>query len=257
MHELRWPDDCPAGPADVSRWASANAHSEPDAWRRLAHFLTAVCIARDDQLRPRVIVCGGVSLWLVYRNARTPGDFDLAVRPPVSGFEQEGIRQRVSLALRYGMPQVCPDFSKWAEKIRAGAKVRLNCFANTPTSVRVNFDEGWLDLIDVEFSLAQKVVAITKPRRLPTRGRNKDVFDFCYLLRLHGDRIDLARMAQIAREIAHTQKYPPPIADEQMRERTAIGYESIRESTGSNFIEFDEAWTEMMTALRRIGLAAD
>src|SRR5438445_10101347 len=107
----------PIAADEISAWARRNHRTENEGWRRIAHLLTARCVARDQQLRPRVILGGGVALWLAHGNARTPGDFDLAVRQPLVGFDAEGIRRRVNEAIRVGMPKMLPDYAKWKEKL--------------------------------------------------------------------------------------------------------------------------------------------
>lgn len=275
----------------IGEWATSNGMRVAEAKFRFAQYGILQAIADSRALSQVLAFKGGNALDFVWQPNRSTRDLDFSSRDSTLTAEQ--IRnflapslQRVSrsIGVLYRVQRIeqqppgpnrsfitfegmigyaLPDERRNRQLIQQGkssnATVPLDVSLNEPICGIVEVDiasSNPLQVCRLEDIVAEKLRALLQ-QPLRNRRRPQDVLDVCVAVRENLD-LDLNLTAKFLLEKAKAREVSVSRAafhQEEIRSRAFEGYDALRETARNAFIEFEEAFSIVLSLVDRMPLA--
>jgi len=275
----------------IGEWAASNRMTVAVAKFRFAQYGILQAVADSRTLSQVLAFKGGNALDFVWQPNRSTRDLDFSSRD--STLTAERLRnfltpslQRVSrsIGVLYRVQRIeqqppgpnrsfitfegtigyaLPDERRNRELIQqdksSNAAVPLDVSLNEPICRIVEVDiasSNPLQVCQLEDIVAEKLRALLQqPRR--NRHRPQDVLDVCVAVQENPD-LDLSLTAEFLLEKAKAREVSVSRAafhQEEIRSRALEGYNELRETTRNAFIEFEEAFSIVLSLVDGMPLA--
>jgi hypothetical protein len=261
-----WSDEISGPPfpevlGELDGWAERARTTRADAERRLMHYAAICSVAADEKLCNQLVLRGAGALWLAYSNNRTTDDLDfiaLKYDPEKSpAGTRERMAARVGSALSTGMRRYFPAFGEWRARLLSEIKVEVSpCYTDPGhMAVALNRDGLMVRVADLEYLLAEKLVAMIQQINSRGKRRRYDALDITLMLRRHGSGIDRAKTARYLRARCRSDpqgKISLAAFDQTVREQTERGHVALAGTLGPQFIPFEQAWESVLTFVNQL-----
>lgn len=271
----------PVSVSDLPGWRRETGANLSEARRRFVVYVVLQALGHGT-LRNRVVAKGGNALRYFYGSVRSTLDVDLSVVGDWSD-DKEEVRTAFeeplrSTASRHGIelwvqgirrqPAPGPNrtwptynmsvafqfpgdrwFGRSAGRHDVSDVVRVGVSLNEEVCGRTTFDLGGVRVVSssLEDIVAEKLRALLQQRGRP-RCRPQDVYDISNLLRTRGAALDRAAIGEFLVRKAKARRIEPKRSsfDEEVRTKAQEQYYEVERTTGTFFIPFDEAWTDVL-----------
>ena len=280
----------PTSFVEIGQWAKESGLPVSEAKFRFAQYGVLRAIAASKVLSSVLVFKGGNALDFVWQPNRSTKDLDFSARTSDLGVER--IRELLTASLQRGgretgvayrvqrvkqnppgenktfitydvtVGYALPDDSRSRQRIERGedvsAVVPVEISLNEPICATVEIDIDSIHPLQVstlEDIVAEKLRALLQ-QRIRNRTRRQDLLDIAVILR-GGAELDQAKVAEYLLRKAAARNVPvsrEALHDEELRSRSAEGYEELEATTRSTFIPFDEAYAEVMSLAERLDL---
>jgi predicted nucleotidyltransferase component of viral defense system len=280
----------PASLRDIGEWACSNRMSVAEAKFRFAQYGILQAVADSRTLSRMLAFKGGNALDFVWQPNRSTRDLDFSSRDSTLTAEQlrtfltpslERVSRSTGVLYRVQRMEQQPpgpdrsfitfegkigyalsDDRRNRELIHRGkssnATVPLAVSLNDPICRTVEVDiasSNPLQVCQLEDIVAEKLRALLQ-QPLRNRYRPQDVLDICVAAQQNPD-LDLNLTAGFLLEKATARNVPVSRAafhQAEIRSRAFEGYNGLRETTRTAFIEFEEAFAIVLSLVDRLHL---
>ena len=275
----------PISIAELNTWREEHGVTAVEAQERFLQYVVLECIAAGVGRR-EIILKGGNALRFVYRSLRSTIDLDFTATRAIDDNEsairtildqsmsrslrRHGVKTRVQrlerrpkrrpnsncptylATIAYQMPgdRHFAAFESYEKSLPQVVKLEISLNDVVCEVTRVALDTSGassLQVCTLEDILAEKLRAILQqaPRN---RHRPQDVFDIARFTRTDGTRIDKAKVSEflIRKAVARGIHPRKTSFNNDLKARSAVGYDELEQTTGEEFIPFESAWAEVI-----------
>jgi predicted nucleotidyltransferase component of viral defense system len=274
----------------IGEWAESNRMRVAEAKFRFAQYGILQAVADSRTLSRVLVFKGGNALDFVWQPNRSTKDLDFSSKDSTLTAEQirsfltpslERVSRSIGVLYRVqkleqqppgpnrsfitfeGMiGYALPDDRRSRQLIQqdksSNATVPLDVSLNEPICRIVEVDiasSNPLQVCQLEDIVAEKLRALLQ-QPLRNRRRPQDVLDICVAVQ-ENPALDLNLTAEFLLEKAKARNVPVSRAafrQEEIRSRAFEGYNELRETTRSAFIEFEEAFVIVLSLVDRLPL---
>ncbi len=255
-------------------------------------FVVLASISSSHVLASTLVFKGGNALLFFFGNPRSTLDLDFTARVDFPD-DPERIHELLNQALKYALnrfqvkarcqsvhrnpPGLDKTFPTYLAKVGyqlPGDRYYQNFDEdrNYPQVIELEISlndvicetESWkldesteaLSRCSLEDTLAEKLRALLQ-QPIRNRSRPQDVYDIASRIREFGDKLDHVKMSTFLLRKAQARAIDPRKSsfDESVRSRAAAIYETqIREEAPKAFINFDEAWAEVLRLVDKLDI---
>ena len=275
----------------IGEWAASNGMRVAEAKFRFAQYGVLQAVADSRALSQMLTFKGGNALDFVWQPNRSTRDLDFSSRDSTLTAEQirtfltpslervsrsTGVLYRVQKmeqqppgpdrsfitfegTIGYALPEDRRNRQLIQRNKSSRATVPLDVSLNEPICGIVEVDIASSNLLQVcqlEDIVAEKLRALLQ-QPLRNRCRPQDVLDIGVAVRENPNR-DLKLTAEFLLEKANARSVPVSRAafhQEEIRSRAFEGYNELKETTRNTFIEFEEAFSIVLSLVDRMPLA--
>lgn len=281
----------PTSIEEIAAWQRANRTTREEARRRLVQFVVLSAISSSPALVQRLAFKGGNALRFVHGNPRSTVDLDFTAEGDFPDDARE-ITDLIDAALKSTLGRLrvkarCQSIRRkppGADKTLPTYLIKVS-FQFPGDRYYQNFEERRPipEVIELEISLNDVVCETIPWRPVPSgrplrscsledqiaeklrallqqvprnRSRPQDVFDIASRMRAHGESLDLGKVSEFLLRKSEG-RIPPPRKgsfDAEVRRRAEAGYQDEIRPQTSEFIPFDEAWTEVIELVGRLSI---
>lgn len=270
----------------LNQWCRQRGWKLHEGQARFAELIILDCIASHDVLRSAIVLKGGNALKFFYESPRSTLDLDFtaltedipddanalrailerALLPSARKFnvktkcqrlrrnppDKERTRPTYDITIAYQFP-FDPYFHNFDEKqISTVVHVEISLNDVVCEKASLPIEETAEETIYVctrEDIVAEKLRSLLQ-QPIRNRSRSQDVFDIARIVREFGQHLDRGKVAEFLIRKANARGIQPThsLFDNTVRTMAAREYENkVRSQTGSHFIEFDDAYRDVMT----------
>lgn len=275
----------------IGEWAASNGMRVAEAKFRFVQYGVLQAVADSRTLSQVLAFKGGNALDFVWQPNRSTRDLDFSSRDSALTAERlrsfltpslervsrtAGVLYRVQRmeqqppgsdrsfitfegAIGYALPEDRRNRQLIQRNQSSRATVPLDVSLNEPICGIVELDiasSNPLQVCRLEDIVAEKLRALLQ-QPLRNRRRPQDVLDICVAMQQNPD-LDLNLTAQFLLEKAKARNVPVSrvaFHQEEIRSRASEGYNDLRETTRNAFVEFEEAFSVVLSLVDRMPLA--
>jgi predicted nucleotidyltransferase component of viral defense system len=281
----------PTSIEEISGWRLTTGAPLEIARRRFIQFVVLTAISSSPALAQRIAFKGGNALSFVHGNPRSTVDLDFSAEGDFPDDSGE-IRALVDHALKSAQNQFrvkarCQSIHRDPAKLdKTLPTYRLKiCFQLPGDRYFQNFEEkaGFSEVVELEISIndivcetipwmpsasgkairscsledqiAEKLRALLQqvPRN---RTRPQDVFDIASRVRQHRRKLDLEKISSFLVRKSEGRIDPPRKSafNDEIRRRAEVEYDRQIIVQTSEYIHFEEAWTEVLELVHKLSI---
>ena len=273
---------------ELNDWASIHRATSDEARRRFVQFVILDSFAAAEIARSLAFK-GGNALRFGYRSPRSTFDLDFTATDIIddsavvwtivdeavrAGCGTFGIKCRVSsvsrnppnpertlptyvIKIAYALPgdRAFPDFFESTRTAPTVIPVDISFNDVVCETVVVRFEGSsfGLEICTLNDILAEKLRSVLQ-QVIRNRNRPQDVYDISRILRFESAELDMSKVRAFTIEkcMAREIVFSVESFTDDVRSRSAYGYDELQDDLGANFIPFDEAWAEVVAFVRRL-----
>ncbi|MGC9969237.1 MAG: nucleotidyl transferase AbiEii/AbiGii toxin family protein [Bryobacteraceae bacterium] len=275
----------------IGEWAASNGMRVAEAKFRFAQYGVLQAVADSRTLSQVLAFKGGNALDFVWQPNRSTRDLDFSSRDSTLTAERlrtfltpslERVSRSTAVLYRvqrmeqqppgpdrsfitfegtigYALPEDRRNRQLIQQNKSSRVTVPLDVSLNEPIcgTVEVNIaSSNLLQVCQLEDIVAEKLRELLQ-QPLRNRRRPQDVLDICVAVQENPD-LDLNLTAEFLLEKARARDVPVSRAafhQEEIRSRAFDGYNELRETTRNAFVEFEEAFSIVLSLVDRMPLA--